>query len=82
MAIMGRGMDFTGRIGPTVVTLIGAGTIITGTKQDLCRGGCSSRHAGESGDAFSAVRLLGFCFDFGKSRLLQLLIERGKIGLQ
>jgi hypothetical protein len=30
---MGRGMDFTGHTGSTVVTFTGAGTIITGTNQ-------------------------------------------------
>ena len=32
--------------------------------------------------AVLTTRLLRFCFDFRKSRLLQLLIQRGKIGLQ
>jgi hypothetical protein len=66
MAIMGHGMDFTVHTGFMAATLTGAGTIITGTDQDLCVEA-----------AVSAA-----CFDFLKSRLLQLLIQRRKIGLQ
>ena len=33
MAIMGRGMDFTGHAASTAARLIGAGTVITGTNQ-------------------------------------------------
>ena len=62
MAIMGRGMDFTVHAASTAATLTGAGTIIAGTNQDLCRGVVSAA-----------------CFDFLKSRLLQFLIQRGKI---
>jgi hypothetical protein len=40
---MGHGMDFTVHAASAAATLIGAGTIITGTNQDLCRGGCVSR---------------------------------------
>ena len=65
MAIMGRGMDFTGHAASTAARLIGAGTVITGTNQVCVE------------EAVSAA-----CFDFLKSRLLQLLIQRGKIGLQ
>ena len=80
MAIMGRGMDFTGHIGSTAATLIGAGTIITGTK--VCVEAAVSAAAQVKAICVLRVRLLRFCFDFGKSRLLQLLIQRGKIGLQ
>jgi hypothetical protein len=66
MAIMGRGMDFTVHAVSTAATLTGAGTIITGTNQDLC----------------VEVAVSAACFDFLKSRLLQLLIQRGKIELQ
>ena len=75
-------MDFTGHTGSTAATLTGAGTIITGTNQVCVEAAVSAATQVKAVLPSSAVRLLSFCFDFGKSRLLQLLIQRGKIGLQ
>ena len=82
MAIMGRGMDSTVHAAFTVTTLTGAGTIITGTNQVCVEAAVSAATRVKQMLASSTVRLLRFRFDFLKSRLLQLLIQRGKIGLQ
>jgi hypothetical protein len=58
----------------TAAAVIGADIIIIGTDQRLRRGGCISRHT--NGKPSAPLR-----FDFRKSRFLQLLIQRGKIGL-
>ena len=76
MAIMGRGMDFTVHAASTVARLIGAGTIITGTNQV-----CVEEAVSTATQVKANAGVLN-CFDFLKSRLLQLLIQRGKIGLQ
>src|ERR1700747_3078369 len=76
-AITGRGMDFMVHAGSTAATLTGAGTVITGINQDLF-----PWERPQVCSAVSTVRLLRFRFDSRKSRLLQLLIQRGKIGLQ
>ena len=44
----GPRFGFYGSAGSTAATPIGAGSIITGTNQDLCGGGCASRDAGEN----------------------------------
>src|SRR5712675_1523419 len=69
--------------GSMAATLIGADVTIIGTNQCLCRGGCISVATWVK--AMLRVlrsRALRFQFDFRKSRLLQLLIQRGKVGLQ
>ena len=65
----------------TAATVTGADITIAGTNQHLCRGGCVSRTEVKAWSVLT-TRLLRFRFDFRKSRLLQLLIQRGKIGLQ
>ena len=72
---LARGMAITGAA-TTVRTdftgrVLGV-VIITGTNQDAVAAGA------DCGLNASTAR---FCFDFRKSRLLQLLIQRGKIGL-
>jgi hypothetical protein len=73
-------MDFTGHIASTADTPTGAGTIITGTNQ-VCVEAAVSAATQVKAMLASTVHLLRFCFDFLKSRLLQLLIQRWKIGL-
>ena len=76
MAITGAGTDITD-VGITVRTDFTGGVlgvvIITGTNQNALAAGA------DCGLNASTAR---FCFDFRKSRLFQLLIQRGKIGLQ
>jgi hypothetical protein len=82
MVIMGRGMDLTVHAASTAATPTGADTIITGTNQVCVEEAGSAATQVKQMLVYSTVRLLRFCFDFLKSRFLQLLIQRGKIGLQ
>ena len=76
--------DSTVAAGSTAATLTGADIIVTGTDQRrVCIEAAVS--AGTKVNAMVPVlmgRLFRFCFDFRKSRFLQLLIQRGKIGLE
>ena len=76
VVITARDLATTVATGSTVATVTGAVIIIAGINQDLSRGGCVSA------TRVKATRLFRFSLDFRKSRLLQLLIQRGKIGLQ
>ena len=80
---LARGLAITGEVtditdaGTTVATGTTAATVtgvlgITGTNRNAVAAGADCRLND------STAR---FCFDFRKSRLLQLLIQRGKIGL-
>ena len=65
--------------GSTAAALTGAVVTIIGTSVEAA---VSAATQVKAVVAVLPARLLRFCFDFRKSRLLQLLIQRGKIGLQ
>src|SRR6516165_8134655 len=80
---MDEGMGSTALVDTTADALIGAGATITGTNENLCRGGCVSRLSGGTDQSRnSTIWLLTFCFDFWESCLLQQLIQRGEIGFE
>ena len=77
-----RDLATTAATGFTVAMHTGAVVTIAGTNQRLRRGGCISRPQMKAILPVLRTRVFRFRFDFRKSRLLQLLIQRRKIGLQ
>ena len=75
-------MDITFHAASTAAKLTGAGTTITGINKICVEAAVSAGTQVKAIVAASTTRLVRFCFDFRKSRLLQLLIQRGKIGFE
>jgi hypothetical protein len=67
--------------GSMAATLTGADTAVIGTNQDCVEAAVSAARV-KAVVAVLATRVFRFHFDFRKSRLLQLLVQRGKIGCQ
>ena len=68
--------------GSMAATLIGADVAITGTNQVCVEAAVSAATHVKAMLPVLRTHVFRFHFDFRKSRLLQLLIQLGKIGLQ
>ena len=79
---MAPAMDITVHAASTADLLTGAGTTITGINKICVDAAVSSGTQVKAIVAASTTRLVRFCFDFRKSRLLQLLVEPGNIRFQ
>ena len=79
---MAPGMDITVHAASTADLLTGAGTTITGTNNICVDAAVSDGTQVKAILAASTTRLVRFCFDFRKSRLLQCLVQPGNIRFQ